>query len=42
MPSTCEDLAIRVAVLAEDRLLIGAAEAAFADLLRDPLAPGAP
>ncbi|GAA1981738.1 ROK family transcriptional regulator [Microbacterium pumilum] len=42
MPSTCEDLSIRVAVLAEDRLLIGAAEAAFADLLRDPLAPGAP
>ncbi len=40
MPSTCEGLDIRVAVLAEDRLLIGAAEAAFADLLRDPLTAG--
>ena len=38
MPANAEDLAIRTAVLAEDRLLIGAAEAAFADLLRDPLA----
>ena len=37
MPSTCEELDIRIAVLAEDRLLIGAAEAAFADLLDDPL-----
>jgi predicted NBD/HSP70 family sugar kinase len=36
MPSTMEGLEIRVASLAEDRLLIGAAEAAFADLLRDP------
>ncbi|GAB3604495.1 ROK family protein [Microbacterium aureliae] len=36
MPANMEDLAIRVAVLAEDRLLIGAAEAAFADLLRAP------
>jgi predicted NBD/HSP70 family sugar kinase len=33
-----EDLDIRVASLAEDRLLIGAAEVAFADLLRDPSA----
>ncbi len=32
-----EDLDIRIAVLAEDRLLIGAAEGAFATLLRDPL-----
>ncbi len=38
MPSTTEGLDIRVASLAEDRLLIGAAEAAFADLLRDPTA----
>jgi predicted NBD/HSP70 family sugar kinase len=36
MPATCDELDIRVAVLAEDRLLIGAAEAAFADLLRAP------
>ncbi|MBU4465103.1 MAG: ROK family protein [Actinobacteria bacterium] len=36
MSQNGEDLRIRVAVLAEDRLLIGAAEAAFADLLRDP------
>jgi len=39
MPGTCEQLDIRVAVLAEDRLLIGAAEAVFAQLLRDPLVP---
>ncbi|MBN9155114.1 MAG: ROK family protein [Microbacterium sp.] len=37
MPASSEDLEIRVALLAEDRLLIGAAEAAFAALLRDPL-----
>lgn len=37
MPGVAEDLEIRVAVLAEDRLLIGAAEAAFADLLHDPV-----
>lgn len=37
MPGTCEDLDIRVAVLAEDRLLIGAAESVFAALLHDPL-----
>lgn len=38
MPASMEDLSIRTAVLAEDRLLIGAAELAFADLLRDPAA----
>lgn len=38
MPASAEDLEIRTAVLAEDRLLIGAAEAAFGDLLRDPMA----
>ncbi|MGA1828775.1 ROK family protein, partial [Microbacterium sp.] len=37
MPASMEGLDIRVAVLAEDRLLIGAAEAAFADVLSDPL-----
>ncbi|HYJ50607.1 MAG TPA: ROK family transcriptional regulator [Microbacterium sp.] len=37
MPASMEGLDIRVAVLAEDRLLIGAAEAAFADALADPL-----
>ncbi|CAN5423119.1 ROK family transcriptional regulator [soil metagenome] len=36
-PASMEGLDIRVAVLAEDRLLIGAAEAAFADILSDPL-----
>ncbi|WP_374976897.1 ROK family protein [Microbacterium trichothecenolyticum] len=36
MSATSEELLIRVASLAEDRLLIGAAEAAFAELLRDP------
>lgn len=36
MPANGEDLVIRSAALAEDRLLIGAAEAAFADLLREP------
>lgn len=36
MPANGEDLEIRPAALAEDRLLIGAAEAAFAELLRDP------
>lgn len=39
MPASTEDLLICTAVLAEDRLLIGAAELAFGDLLRDP-APG--
>ena len=34
MPQNMEGLDIRVAELAEDRLLIGAAEAAFADFLR--------
>ncbi len=36
MPANAETLEIRSAALAEDRLLIGAAEAAFADLLIDP------
>jgi predicted NBD/HSP70 family sugar kinase len=36
MPANGEDLEIRPAALAEDRLLIGAAEVAFAELLRDP------
>lgn len=36
MPASTEGLGIRTAVLAEDRLLIGAAELAFSDLLRDP------
>ena len=38
MPASMEGLSIRTALLAEDRLLIGAAESAFADLLRDPAA----
>jgi predicted NBD/HSP70 family sugar kinase len=33
-----EGVGIRVAALGEDRLMIGAAEAALADLLSDPLA----
>ncbi|UOQ91155.1 ROK family transcriptional regulator [Agromyces endophyticus] len=37
MPAAAESLEIRVAALGEDRLLIGAAEAAFADLLREPV-----
>lgn len=36
MAANGDELEIRVASLAEDRLLIGAAEAAFAELLRDP------
>jgi len=36
MPACAEDLEIRPALLAEDRLLVGAAEAAFEGLLRDP------
>jgi len=36
MPANTEGLRIRTAVLAEDRLLIGAAELAFGDILRDP------
>jgi hypothetical protein len=36
MGANAEQLEVRVASLAEDRLLIGAAEAAFADVLRDP------
>jgi predicted NBD/HSP70 family sugar kinase len=38
MPASMEGLSIRTAVLAEDRLLIGAAESVWADLLRDPAA----
>ncbi|WP_109211577.1 MULTISPECIES: ROK family protein [Microbacterium] len=38
MSANAEELEIRVASLAEDRLLIGAAEAAFAELLRGPTA----
>lgn len=36
MPASGEDVDIRLAVLAEDRLLVGAAELAFAPLLADP------
>ena len=36
MPANGEDLEIRPAALGEDRLLVGAAEAALAELLRDP------
>jgi len=36
MPASMEGLSIRTAVLAEDRLLIGAAEVAFGEVLRDP------
>jgi len=36
MPACAEDVEIRPALLAEDRLLVGAAEAAFEALLRDP------
>lgn len=43
MAANGEDLLIRPAALGEDRLLIGAAEAAFAAVLRDPLsAPASP
>jgi predicted NBD/HSP70 family sugar kinase len=38
MPASAEHLDIRPAELAEDRLLVGAAEAAFAALLYDPVA----
>ncbi len=38
LPAVAESLEIRPALLAENRLLIGAAEAAFAPLLRDPAA----
>jgi len=40
MSANAEDLDIRSAALAQDRLLIGAAEAAFGSLLRDPLSVG--
>ncbi len=44
MAANTETLDIRTALLAEDRLLIGAAEAAFAELIADPLnrVPAAP
>lgn len=38
MPAAVEDVDVRVAALGEDRLMIGAAEAAFGGLLADPLA----
>ncbi|MDR5698215.1 ROK family transcriptional regulator [Agromyces aerolatus] len=38
MPAAAEAVEVRVAALGEDRLLIGAAEAAFAALLADPIA----
>ncbi len=41
MPASAEDVDIRLAVLAEDRLLVGAAELAFAELLADPTLIGA-
>ncbi|MBW9095590.1 ROK family protein [Microbacterium jejuense] len=41
MPANGEDFEIRPAALAEDRLLIGAAEAAFGELLHDPAGFGA-
>ncbi|GGI43649.1 putative NBD/HSP70 family sugar kinase [Agromyces flavus] len=37
MPAAAEDVDVRVAALGEDRLMIGAAEAAFTELLADPL-----
>lgn len=37
MPAATEDLELRPAALGEDRLMIGAAEAAFAAVLEDPL-----
>ena len=40
MPAAAEAVEVRVAALGEDRLLIGAAEAAFGALLEDPLGPG--
>ncbi|MGI6879684.1 ROK family protein [Microbacterium sp. gxy059] len=42
MAASMEDLEIRVAALGEDRLLIGAAEAAFARILDDPARDGLP
>jgi predicted NBD/HSP70 family sugar kinase len=36
MPAPVDDLKIRTAILADDRLLIGAAEVMFAELLNDP------
>lgn len=42
MPAAAEDVDLVVAALGEDRLMIGAAEAAFASLLADPLAAAHP
>ncbi|MDL5352702.1 ROK family transcriptional regulator [Microbacterium sp. zg-YB36] len=42
MPACAEDVEIRPALLAEDRLLVGAAEAAFEALLRDPVLTAVP
>lgn len=43
MPANAEDLVLRSAALGEDRLLVGAAEIAFARLLDDPVSvAGAP
>ena len=42
MPASADDVTIRLAALGEDRLLIGAAEVAFTDLLRDPVSAVAP
>jgi predicted NBD/HSP70 family sugar kinase len=41
MPAAGESVELRLAALGEDRLMIGAAEAAFAPLLADPLGVGA-
>jgi len=42
MPANAADVELLPAALGEDRLLIGAAEAAFGELLRDPLSPAEP
>ncbi|CAN7176475.1 ROK family transcriptional regulator [Microbacterium sp. LjRoot45] len=42
MPANAADVVILPAALGEDRLLIGAAEAAFGDLLRDPISAAEP
>ncbi|MBN9177653.1 MAG: ROK family transcriptional regulator [Microbacterium sp.] len=41
MPANAEDLVLRSAALGEDRLLVGAAEIAFAQLLDDPVSGAA-
>lgn len=40
MPGVADEMELKVAALAEDRLMIGAAEVAFAPLLADPLLVG--